>query len=191
MDVCSFLCSFPPPCSLISHWIINGTVFSAFLFLFVCVHCSRLIALSAFLPLFFFNKSRSNCFFFYVCVPFVATPTSSFYCSACWRICECMLVSACLKRLLSTYSTRRCACLSLPWLFLFVLLSFRLFFLSLPLWAKCSFFLPFLFSSGIGILECGAIAVLLYSPLRLMTHNTHIHTCMQARCQLYAQGWRL
>ena len=66
MDVCSFLCSFPPSCSLISHWIINGTVLSAFLFLFVCVHCSRLIALSAFLPLFFSTSHEATVFFFFM-----------------------------------------------------------------------------------------------------------------------------
>lgn len=146
MDVCSFLCSFPPLCSLISHWIINGRFFQLFYFR-LCV-CTVLVW-SRYLPFrlfFFFNKSPSNCFFLNVCVPFVATPTSSFYCSACWSICECMLVSACLKRLLSTYSTRRCACLSLPWLF-FV----------------CFAFLPVVFS-----ISSSMSKMLLFSPFSIL-----------------------
>lgn len=119
--------------------------FSFFIFVCVCALFSfdRVTCLFA---SFFFQQVTKQLFFFNVCVPFVATPTSSFYCSACWSICECMLVSACLKRLLSTYSTRRCACLSLPWLF-FV----------------CFAFLPVVFS-----ISSSMSKMLLFSPFSIL-----------------------
>lgn len=113
---------------------------------YFCVCVCTVLVWSRYLPfcLFFFSTSHeATVFFFYVCVPFVATPTSSFYCSACWRICECMLVSACLKRLLSTYSTRRCACLSLPWLFFVCFAFLPVVFSISPSMSKMLLFSPF------------------------------------------------